>query len=233
MGDFRREFGDAWRVALEGPTRLLLWLSLASLIAYGVLMPTEPQTKHIILKGMGVGFLALSALISARRLDGFLLAIALAFGAAGDVLIARPGGFINGLGAFLIGHLFYIALFLKNRQPWGEVSLNAKVVILLLIAAAAGMTALLEPYVGALGVPVKIYTLVLTTMAVCAVMSRFSMLVGVGGIAFFLSDGLIAVGRFMGPALGDNPFWQDLPYFIWGLYAVAQVLIFLGVRKSA
>ena len=229
MMAFRKALGTSWQSAMAGPARLLLWLSVASLLAYGIVLPEVAETKHIILKTMGVGLLALSAFATIRKLDGVLLGLALGFGATGDALIAQPGGFINGLAAFLVGHLFYIALFIRHRKPWGDMDLQRKFAIFLLVTGAVFLSISLAPHVGELKTYVNIYTLIITAMAALAFMSRFNILVRIGAVSFLISDALIAVGRFAAPVASDNPFWTDLPYIIWGTYALAQLFIYLGI----
>ena len=226
---FRQALGSSWQSAMEGPARLLLWLSVASLLAYGIVLPEVIETKHIVLKAMGVGLLSLSAFLTLRHLDGILLGLGLGFGAAGDVLIAQQGGFINGLAAFLVGHLFYIALFIRHRKPWGDMDLQRKFAIFLLVTGAVFLSISLAPYVGDLKLYVNIYTLIITAMAALAFMSRFNILVRVGAVFFLISDALIAMGRFIAPIGSDHLFWSDLPYIIWGTYALAQLLIYLGI----
>lgn len=226
---FRKALGTSWKSAMEGPTRLLLWLSVASLLAYGIVLPEIPEAKHVVLKTMGVGLLSLSAFLTLRNLDGILLGLALGFGAAGDALIAQPGGFINGLAAFLIGHLFYIGLFIRHRKTWGDMDLQRKLAIFLLVTGAVFLSLSLAPHVGDLKVYVNVYTLIITAMAALSFMSHFNILVRIGAVSFLISDALIAVGRFAAPVSTDNPFWTDLPYIIWTTYAVAQLLIYLGI----
>src|SRR3546814_14790375 len=58
-------------------------------------------------KGAGVALLAAWAVSAARDLDGWLIAVVLALGAAGDVLL-EAAGMIAGAAAFLSGPLVAI-----------------------------------------------------------------------------------------------------------------------------
>ena len=107
--------------------------------------------------------------------------------------------------------------------------LQRKFAIFLLVTGAVVLSIGLGPYVGDLKTYVNIYTLVLTTMAALAFISRFNILVRIGAVFFLISDALIALGRFIGPVSVENPFWSDLPYIIWATYALAQLFIYLGV----
>src|SRR3546814_10762347 len=66
-------------------------------------------------KGAGVALLAAWAVSAARDLDGWLIAVVLALGAAGDVLL-EAAGMIAGAAAFLAGHLVAIWLYARNRR---------------------------------------------------------------------------------------------------------------------
>jgi uncharacterized membrane protein YhhN len=70
-------------------------------------------------------------------------------------------------------------------------------------------------------VPIVVYELALTTMAILS--TGLGRLAGVGGLIFMLSDALIAVGAFTDLELVAHGFWVMLTY------VVGQVLIVLGV----
>src|SRR5205085_4732481 len=75
-----------------------------------------PSAAAIAWKGAGVGLLALYAALNARSPDGWLLVGVMGFGALGDVLLETNGA-VTGGGAFLVGHLVAVALYLRNRRP--------------------------------------------------------------------------------------------------------------------
>src|SRR5687767_11964109 len=88
-------------------------------VAFGILYPLlwalpAPHWALIAAKGAGVGFLALAAARSARDADGWLLAVVLALGATGDVLLEVD--FAAGAAAFALGHGVAILLYLRNRR---------------------------------------------------------------------------------------------------------------------
>src|SRR5690349_17681951 len=83
---------------------------------------------HLVAEARGLPAIALYA----KPVPVLLLAVALAraprsgargpllagllLSAAGDFLIQRPGGFLHGLAAFLVAHLFYVAGFWRLRR---------------------------------------------------------------------------------------------------------------------
>ena len=66
-------------------------------------------------KGAGVGLLAVYAALQARSTGGWLIALVMTFGAIGDVLLDAVG-MTPGAVAFIVGHIFAIALYLRNRR---------------------------------------------------------------------------------------------------------------------
>lgn len=162
-----------------------------------------------------------------------LLATALAFGALGDFFLGvrRIGSldaeklFLFGLGAFLLGHLVYIALFVRLRQrQWRHRPAQELAVTAILICLAIVLLQL-QHALGPLLVPVVVYALVLATMAICAQFADLGTpLVAIGALCFVASDAMLAIARFRGPF----SFSFEL---IWISYYLAQLLIALGVLR--
>jgi uncharacterized membrane protein YhhN len=169
----------------------------------------------IALKGAGVWFLAMFAILVARCTDGRLLAAVMAFGAFGDILVESDMD--RGAIAFLIGHILAIILYLRNRRE--ILTPSQRLLAFVLVPCVVYITWLLTQDVMAVG-----YSLALSVMAVTAWISRFSRLwVGIGAMLFVASDLLIFAD------LGENSggTWYDPA--IWGLYFTGQAMITLGV----
>ena len=145
------------------------------------------------------------------------VALGLGLSAVGDVLIQRPGGFLAGLGAFLLGHLAYTTGFWRARP----VLLAVRSLPFLLFAASMGYW--IAPGTGGMEIPVGVYIL-----AISAMMWRASVLVGAPGISalvgrlalggallFAASDSLIAIHRFV----ASQP-WASVPIMV--LYWLGQ-----------
>ena len=143
---------------------------------------------------------------------------------AGDVfMMLKEKKFIEGLVAFLFGHLFYISAFLTVTR----LKVDFGTVLPLFIFAAAMMT-ILFPHLGKMKLPVSFYILVITVMGGLAI-QRY---VDIGGTAafrafaaavlFIVSDSILAVNRFV------RPFpWAQTG--ILGTYFAAQLLFALSV----
>jgi uncharacterized membrane protein YhhN len=103
----------------RAPDKFLLAVSVTSAAAY-LISQAEPFAGSAIVKSLAVSPLALIAIRRLRDRDGYLLGGALLLSAVGDLLLGIDPDrlFVFGLAAFLIAHLFYIALFALNKnQP--------------------------------------------------------------------------------------------------------------------
>lgn len=146
---------------------------------------------------------------------------ALAFSMLGDVLLAWDGQrlFVYGLGAFLLGHLFY----LQAMRPFA----GYKTILLLPYALfAAIVLTLMWPGLGALAVPVLLYISVILAMSYgtwCSGRSNHWLIAG--GLLFIVSDSLIGLNRF----------WQPIPaagFAIMLTYYAAQYALVRGFLRT-
>lgn len=127
-----------------------------------------------------------------------LAILALLFCACGDMILALDFtlSFVAGLGAFLTGHLFFTLLFHK----WWFWTPRKILVLLLLLAAMLNIGMLIIPATGAFLLPVSLYILVITAMAMSAVLAaKDSMQLIFGALVFMLSDTLIGLNKFFAP----------------------------------
>ena len=154
-----------------------------------------------------------------------LLAAGLLASTAGDVLLQIGGdtAFLAGMGGFAAAHVCYVTMFAKlgafaDRRRTLAVGAAYAAVWAVLIT-------LLWPGLGALQVPVAVYSLLLASTAVASAgLGRWT---GVGGGLFLLSDTLIAT-RLAG--------WTPLPghdLWVMATYVVAQYLLARGALRAA
>ncbi|BEL12786.1 hypothetical protein Q0Z83_109770 [Actinoplanes sichuanensis] len=140
-----------------------------------------------------------------------LVTVALGFATAGDVALLVPGqvAFLIGMGFFLVAQLCFVAAFrplrAKYAVPYGLLWVPANL--------------LLWSRLGALAVPVLIYSLALTMMAAAA--AGVSRRVAAGGLLFLVSDLLIGLG-----AAGLRPPAHGV--LVMTTYAAALYLITTG-----
>ena len=163
-----------------------------------------------------------------RRQLALLIAAEL-FGCVGDTFLLR-GEFVffaSGIGAFLIGHLFYITLFgrhsLKGISPMGWI------ISLIIMGGLVGGLVYLLQIQGALLVPMAIYgfTLMMLIFSTLCGLLRFRQkgtwtLLFLGALLFTFSDALIAAGTF-----GVIDF-ELREFVIMATYLLAQSLLAIG-----
>ena len=221
------------------PTQLaLLALSAILAIAYGAYGSSlyegaPPYVVGTIFKASSIIVLGIVALLARSR----LLASGLLFGALGDALLAwSPDTFLFGALAFLIGHVFYITLFLRSGIGIGAALKQPARVLaaLALIGAAVVMTLLLVPRDNAMFTPLSIYTGVLTLMALCAfTLPATRWLVMAGAVLFFISDGFVAWNMFHHDPDPTLAYWRS--FAGWMVYWAGQAAICygaLGLHKT-
>jgi uncharacterized membrane protein YhhN len=150
---------------------------------------------------------------------GWPLLAALTFSLLGDVYLMLPANlFAAGLGAFLVGHLAYIAAFdapLFWRVVWSAAVLAASApVALRIVRATPG-----APLRGA----VVAYMTVIAVMVGSAIASG-SPIATAGALLFMVSDSMIAWNRFVAPFAGAR-------VVIIVTYHVGQALLVLALRS--
>ena len=201
----------------------LIFVSALFASLYGLgWLPDETPFYQMLAKGAGVTLLA----VYAAHQRNMFLAAALGFGALGDVFLAAPlaNNFIYGLSAFLVGHLFYIAIFWPWRSGFFINVLRrrmALVTVLLMIM----MGWHLVPLLGDKLIPVLVYMGVLGAMTLLAQFNHLSMLAAVGAFLFFTSDVILGMNLFSDTY--DVPRWVN-----WWVYYPAQLLLCLGLVKN-
>ncbi len=152
-----------------------------------------------------------------------LIITALIFSAIGDIILDLNGKgfFIFGLISFAIAHCFYILAFFAKQQ------LHKIQLIFALLFILYGITAaiILIPYLGKMLIPVIIYLIIITSMAVSVALGKNNYLAILGAFLFVLSDSLIAFNMFY-IKIPHSSFW------ILGTYFPAQFLLTYGSYKK-
>ncbi len=172
------------------------------------------------------GFVAFAIFAGAQRSAyGLAVFVALALSWVGDVALIRGDAktFKLGIGAFLLGHLAYIAAFALRGVSLGWTALA----LVTLTAPALAVARRVLPRVPhTLRMAVAGYIVVITTMVGLA-LGTFALHGGtalaLGAVAFYLSDLSVARDRFIAPGFGNK---------LWGLplYYLAQIALGWSVR---
>lgn len=192
-----------------------------------------PPVKLLLKTLASLAFVCLGLLGAARAGGAYawLTWIGLILGTAGDVLLQfmdcrpkeREPFFRAGLGAFLIGHVFYIVAFALLGRVTGWAVLLAAVLFaaLFLLQFPARMDLKGQK------VPVYAYAAVISVMTAFAVLSfgagARGALVGLGGILFLVSDAILALIFFSPIREKSLPTWNLITYY------AAQILLALSI----
>jgi uncharacterized membrane protein YhhN len=139
----------------------------------------------------------------------------------GDITldIDRIRFFMLGLIFFLIGHLFYITVFLMSFKFTKKGIFYSLPVII----AAAVLWFLFSSIPMAQRIPVLVYLCIISVMTILSSFTIFSTrLVFWGAVLFMVSDTIIAINKFFCP----------IPYstvYNIGIYFVAQLLLAISL----
>lgn len=223
-----RVFSKRRRPFIESLSQLCVVLSAIAALVYAFdpfdTASAFQSNLRILTKGAAVGLLALFAFINTKRVDIFLLALALSAGMLGDVLISAGARGLNAaLFAFGAGHLFYILLFLTNRL-YNEALTTRRLRYAAILWGFGGFGLyILWPLLVTTTTLMQVYLGLLFLMTTLAILSRYSMVtVGLGALSFFISDLLLGFDLIT-DKLG---FWAIL---IWPTYYMGQFLLTMGV----
>ncbi|MBT1062279.1 lysoplasmalogenase [Bowmanella sp. Y26] len=184
----------------------------------------RPYPMDFLLKALPIFWLMLLVLRNATS-NKYLLLLALAFSATGDIFLALPikNSFELGLGAFLLAQVTYACNFWRFRhwQGWKLWALLAVGVFAVL------MLWQLLPKLDAMRLPVLAYMLVICSMASMAVLAnRHGYWLLIGATSFLVSDALLAWNLFI----------QPFPYSAYAVmltYYAAQYCLVNGALKVA
>ena len=179
-----------------------------------------------------IGLMAYYWVMSPARSRLFF--VALFFCWLGDVLLIfqsnDPLFFISGLASFLAGHIVYIFCYRQlQTSPSSKELLGSQKVRFAfpIILAGTGLVTILYPLLGALRIPVMIYALAITLMALTALFrygrtnSKSFLLIFIGAVLFMVSDSLLAINKF-------HHAFSAAGALVMLTYSVAQFLIVEG-----
>lgn len=201
----------------------LFYAALAAGISYLPASWMLPDSAGLTLwKGLGVGLLALWAAANARSGRDVVIALILALGATGDVLL-DAAGLTVGAVAFLAGHLLAAGFYWHERRRDWRGGWPIAAGRLVAIPAIAWFL----PADRAAAPGITLYAAGLALMAAAAWISRFPRLSVARGALFFAVSDLLIFAR-MGPLAGSAA--PDL--LVWPLYFGGQVLIAWGVVRT-
>jgi uncharacterized membrane protein YhhN len=181
---------------------LLIAVTLVVAAADWIAVGLDKRPAEYVLKPLTMAVLIAAALAIDPVDDAMKVAFvaALAFSLLGDVFLMLPRNlFVAGLGAFLVGHLCYIAglQFRGQDGVWFVVGL----VVVVISVLAIGLRIIRAVRSGdepAMAAPVTGYVAVISFMLACAFGTRNLWAIA-GASLFYASDALIAWTRFIAP----------------------------------
>lgn len=193
-------------LALAGVLAGLNWMATAGKLPARSRTLSKPGTLLAL-----IAWVAVSGGLGGARL---FLSLGLCFGLAGDILLMLPERLLPrrllaGLGAFLLGHVCYIAGLNQSLPP-----LELAGLALLALLGFTGWSVYRRLAAGmqrtnrqALRVPVLVYTVVSCFMALSALLTLVrpewqvgaALAVSAGALSFLLSDTLLAWDQFVAP----------------------------------
>jgi len=204
--------------------RVLYSIFLIFALLFLATMHMSPYPCDFVVKTIPILCLAVLAFTNILGIKGILIGVGLLFSGCGDILLHIDGVayFVQGLGAFLIAHLFYMAALI--RRP--AITRPRLPVLLAIGVYGVIMGVWLFPHLGDMLIPVAAYLFIILAMGVSAALGTANhTLVIVGAVLFILSDSLIAINRFLTPVpLSD--------LLIMTTYYLAQFFITFGSAKT-
>ncbi len=205
------------------------WIALTTLALAGLLYASHRDSRlgvWLTKPIASLGFIGAAVSAGALRagLHGQLMLLALVLSLLGDVLLIpkdREPVFRAGILAFLLGHVAYLAAFVRI----GVDPLVTAAALACMALAATQIVRWLEPHVSAdMVVPVYGYVVVISLMMVSAVGSlpeSGEPRVAIGALMFLVSDISVARDRFVSPG-PVNGAW-GLPLYYAGQLVLASV----------
>jgi uncharacterized membrane protein YhhN len=181
-----------------------------------------------VLKAIPIAILAMTAAFEPAPVSEAyrrLVVVGLLSSLAGDVWLVFPRGFVPGLACFLVAHVLYIAAF-APAVVWSPQAALLGVGFALF---AVRMFARLAPGLGKERVPVAVYVTTIAAMGWCAAVRAGAVggpsgtLALGGALLFMVSDGVLAVDRFVRRFAAADA-------VVMTTYYAAQILIALSVR---
>lgn len=190
----------------------ILFLILCLLFSFSSALLPYPLSW--LVKILPIGLLIFVVYQNSSRLGNsfdLLLGFGLIFSLLGDFILEyyQQAGFIFGLAAFFIAHLFYI-FRLRNYKfkPFHFL------VTLTISGYAAYVCFLLYPSLGDLEIPVLAYMAVLLGMCLSTVYYfRSNIILILGGLSFVLSDSLLGINKFHNPIENSHIYIMVTYYF--------------------
>ncbi|GAB4434939.1 MAG: hypothetical protein OHK0011_18130 [Turneriella sp.] len=167
----------------------------AALVALAVLTKLSARRLYIFTKALPIIFILFLAFLKPGTPPAIWL-VGLFFGLAGDLFLLSRRGFLPGLLSFLLGHLFYIAAYVRAQPATPGVGLILAVATSSLAIYAYLARMLVASRQKRYLLPVLLYVAVTAVLVTKAIQSGILYPSVLGAVLFALSDFLLAFNRF-------------------------------------
>ena len=206
---------------IESTQNGIVLFSFAAAVHYLAMIKRPISAKRTLAKVAGI-LLLLGLAVMSDAPD--LLVAALAFSAVGDAALAQDGdrAFMLGLGAFLLAHVAYAALFVTG----GFENANFLIITAILVFAAIFGFVLVRK-AGSLAIPVAAYVLAIASMGVSASLIGGGVLVG--AVLFIASDAVLGSEKFL--ISTENKVRQLTGALVWILYFAGQATLTISIIR--
>jgi uncharacterized membrane protein YhhN len=157
----------------------------------------------------------------------WVLVLALALGAIGDLALSRPGerAFLVGMLAFSLAHLAYLVLLIAAGGGVESVMVLPSILMILFGISSEWW---LAPHTGTLRWPVRGYVVIILAMGLAALgLPAGNIWALAGAMLFVLSDFILAIETFL--LSPDHRLRRGLSYLVWITYICAQASLMLGL----
>lgn len=208
----------------------VIWLVLFFVLAVlNIIFEKNHNRKGIFFtKPFLMPFLLTFYLLNAPT-PNYLIAIALICGFLGDtfLMFRIELSVLVGSLAFLIGHAFYILVFLNGFSFIQSIPLWFYLFLLIYLAIGVLLLKRLMPSMGSMKLPGTVYLVAIFIMSFTSLLRVWDVSVVsfifpfVGSIFFIISDTMIAFNLFTSSA-------KDRGTYIMATYIIAQLLIVIG-----
>ncbi len=221
----------------EKISRILLYIFYINAIANLIAQIIKSEWLDFITKPLIMSTLLIYYLVSrqqkANTLTYFMIG-AVVFSWFGDIILMLQvrfeGMFVIGLASFLIAHLFYILTYGKavaqDQSEDSKTFIRTRIAFLIFVGLA--LIYLLLPSLDNMLIPIALYTIVIISMAIAAVLrkgrtiDKSFIMVYSGALLFIMSDAMIAINKFLNPLVQAR-------LLIMATYIAAQFLIVKGI----
>jgi uncharacterized membrane protein YhhN len=203
-------------------------VTFTTVMVIGLVWATSEQrpVARLLKMAASTGFIGVAVSVGAGdSVYGRVVLGALALSWLGDLLLSYESrtAFLGGLVAFLLAHLAYIVAFAIRGIDGTWVVIAGIVVAITAVFVWRWLERGLDRSMRA---PVAAYVLIISVMVVAAfgtMGAEADPKIGIGAVAFFLSDIAVARDQFITPGFANRA--VGLP-----LYYIAQVLLALSAR---